>query len=133
MLLATLTPKKTQQSEEERFEANLFRLADLALEKKAHDLKVYRVAGLTLTADALVVCTATSEPQVKAVASHVKDGMKSIGVRSLHTEGSHHDRWLIVDFGDIIFHIFREEARMFYDLDGLWADAPQVNMEPEAS
>lgn len=131
--MATLTPRKQQQPENERFEANVLRLADLALEKKAKDVKAYRVAGLTLTADALVICTATSEPQVKAVVSSVKEGMKEIGVRPLHTEGGYQDGWLIIDFGDILFHVFREQAREFYDLDGLWADAPEIVVDTGTS
>jgi len=118
--LATLTPKKKQQPqpEEERFEANVLRLADLALEKKALDVKAYHVTGLTLTADALVLCTVSSEPQLKAVFNAVKEGMKLAGVRPICTEGGYQDNWLIIDFGDILFHIFREQAREFYDRDG---------------
>jgi ribosome-associated protein len=127
--LATLVPKKQEISEEERFEANLYKLADLALEKKAKDLKLYNVNGLTVTTDALVICTATSEPQVKAVFSAVKEGMREIGKPSIYTEGAYNDGWLIIDFGDILFHIFREQAREFYDLDGLWADAPEFKLD----
>lgn len=127
--MATLKPKKQAISEEERFEATLYRLADLALEKKAKGLKVYNVAGLTVTTDALVICTATSEPQIKAVFNAVKEGMREIGVRPIYTEGTYHDSWLLIDFGDILFHIFREEAREFYDLDGLWADAPEFKLD----
>ncbi len=133
MPLATLTPKKKEQSEDERFEANLYRLADLALDKKIKDLKIYLVTGLTLTTDALVICTATSEPQVRAVFNAAKEGMRDIGVRPIYTEGSYQDGWLLIDFGDIIFHIFREEARAFYDLDGLWADAPEFVIDTEKS
>ena len=127
--MATLVPKKQEVSEEERFEANLYKLADLALEKKAKDLKIYNVQGLTTTTDALVICTATSEPQVKAVFSAVKEGMREVGVRFIYTEGGYQDGWLIIDFGDILFHIFREQARDFYDLDGLWADAPELKLD----
>ncbi len=127
--MATLVPKKQEISEEERFEANLYKLADLALEKKAKDLKLYNVNGLTVTTDALVICTVTSEPQVKAVFSAVKEGMREIGKPSIYTEGGYNDGWLIIDFGDILFHIFREQAREFYDLDGLWADAPEFKLD----
>lgn len=127
--MATLVPKKQETSEEERFEANLYRLADLALEKKVKDLKIYNVQGLTTTTDALVICTATSEPQVKAVFTAVKEGMREVGVRYIYTEGGYQDGWLIIDFGDILFHVFREQARDFYDLDGLWADAPEFKLD----
>ena len=131
--MATLTPKRKEQTEDERLVANVLRIADLALGKKAKDLKTYHVAGLTVTADALVICTATSEPQVKAVCSAIKEGMRDIGVRAIHTEGSYHDGWILIDFGDILCHVFREEARTFYDLDGLWADAPEIELDPTTS
>lgn len=124
--MATLTPKRKEQTEEERFHANLYRLADLVLDKKAQNIKIYNVVGLTLTADVIVLCTATSEPQVKAVFNSAKEGMREIGVPPVYTEGSYQDGWLLIDFGDILFHVFREEAREFYDLDGLWADAPEI-------
>lgn len=127
--MATLVPKQQEITEEARLEAKLYRLADLALEKKAKDLKIYNVAGLTLTTDALVICTATSEPQVKAIFNEVKEGMRDGGYRAIYTEGAYHDGWLIIDFGDILFHIFREQAREFYDLDGLWADAPEIKLD----
>lgn len=127
--MATLVPKKQEITEEERMEANLYRLADLVLEKKAKDLKIYNVNGLTTTTDALVICTVTSEPQVKAVYSAVKEGMRESGVPSIYTEGGYSDGWLIMDFGDILFHIFREQAREYYDLDGLWADAPEFKLD----
>jgi len=127
--LATLVPKKQESTEFERLEAKLYCLADLALEKKVKDVKIYHVTGMTLTTDAIVICTATSEPQVKAVFSAVKEGMREAGHRSIYTEGAYHDGWLIIDFGDILFHIFREQAREFYDLDGLWADAPELKLD----
>lgn len=131
--MATLTPKRKEQSEDERILANLYRLADLALDKKVKDLKIYNVVGLTLTTDILVIGTATSEPQVRAVFNSVKEGMRESGVRPIYTEGSYQDGWLLIDFGDILFHIFREEARSFYDLDGLWADAPEIVLDLQSS
>jgi len=128
--LATLTPRKQLQPESDAIEANVLRLADLALDKKAQDLKAFRVTGLTLTTDAIVICTATSEPQVKAIFNAAKEGMKAIGVRAIYAEGGYQDGWLILDFGDILFHVFREQARSFYDLDDLWADAPEINVDP---
>ena len=122
--MATLTPKTTPLSEAERVESVVQLIAELAVEKKAKGIKAYNVMGLTVTTDALVICTATSEPHIKAVFNAVKEGMKTSGARPVYTEGSFQDGWLLIDFGDALFHVFREEARDFYDLDGLWADAP---------
>lgn len=109
--------------------ANTIRIAELASDKKARDIKAYNVKGLTLIADAFVICTATSEPQMKAVAASVRQGMKDIGISPLNSEGSHKGGWVLIDFGDVIVHIFREEPREFYDLDGLWGDAPEIHLD----
>ena len=71
---------------------------------------------------------ATIADEVKAILNHVKEGMKAIGVAPLHVEGAVSGAWLILDYGDIIFHIFRKEARIYYDLDALWGDAPQIDL-----
>ena len=105
------------------------RIAGFAAERKARDVRAYDVRGLTIIADSFVLCTATSEPHAKAVFNAVKEGMKEIGVRPLCTEGKPADGWLVLDYGDVIFHIFREEARSFYDLDGLWGDAPSIDLD----
>lgn len=123
--------KRKQQAadSDEGYIANAIRMAELASDKKARDIKVYKVHGLTLIADAFVLCTATSEPQMKAVAASVRTGMKEIGVSPLNSEGSHKGGWMLIDFGDIIVHVFREEPRAFYDLDGLWGDAPEIPLD----
>lgn len=101
-------------------------LRDIVAEKKARDLKIYDVRGLTLLADVFVLCSVTSEPQMRAVAGAAQEEMKEAGFAPLHLEGTHRSGWLVADFGDVIFHVFREAAREFYDLDRLWADAPEV-------
>lgn len=123
--MATLLKTKTV-ADDESFVPNTLRMAELAADKKAKDIKAYDVRGLTLVADSFVMCTATSEPQLKAVYNAVKDGMKEIGVAPLRTEGTFAGGWLLMDYGDVIFHVFREAARQFYDLDGMWADAKEI-------
>ena len=110
------------------FLADTLRMAALAAEIKAIDIKAYDVRGLTLIADSFVICAASSEPHFKAVFNRVKEGMKALGVAPLHAEGTQRGRWQLLDYGDVIFHVFREEARTFYDLDGLWGDAPQIDL-----
>ncbi|MCF6286936.1 MAG: ribosome silencing factor [Candidatus Hydrogenedentes bacterium] len=127
--MATLIPKTKPVSEAERLDAIVQLMAELADEKKAKAIRAYNVTGLTLTTDALVICTATSEPHIKAIFNTVKDGMKVSGVRPIYAEGSFKDGWLLIDFGDAIFHVFREKSREFYDLDGLWADAPNFTLD----
>ncbi len=121
--------KKKKSDVDESFLPNTIKIAELAAEKKAKDIKAYDVRGLTLVADTFVLCTATSEPQIKAIFHSVKDGMKSIGVAPLRTEGAFQDGWILMDYGSVIVHVFREKAREFYDLDGLWGDAPEIALE----
>ncbi len=124
-----LVIKKTEPESDASFLANTLRIAHLAADKKAVDIKAYDVRGLTLMADSFLLCTATSEPQMKAVYNAVREGMKEVGVAPLHTEGTYHDGWLLMDFSTVILHVFRQQAREFYDLDGMWADAPEIELD----
>jgi ribosome-associated protein len=123
--VATLVPKRARK-QDEAYIATAKHMAALAAEKKAEDIRAYNVSGLTLIADAFVVCTATSEPQMRAIYNHVREGMREAGGSPLHTEGDYHGGWLLLDYGAVIFHLFRREARAFYDLDGMWGDAPEI-------
>jgi ribosome-associated protein len=93
------------------FVVDSLRIAELAAQRKAINLHAYNVHGLTVLADSLVLCSASSEPQMRAIFDSVKEGM--------------------MDYGHVIFHVFREEAREFYDLDGFWGDAPEIKLESE--
>jgi ribosome-associated protein len=129
--LARLVRKKrsdTPAESEPAFLPNVLRIGSLAAKYKAIDMKAYNVQGLTLIADALVVCSAASEPQLRAIFDGVREGMKEIKVAPIHTEGVFNGGWLVIDYGNIIFHVFRQEAREFYDIDGFWGDAPLVDL-----
>ena len=119
--------KKAQ--DELEFMPDVLRMASLAAEIRAIDLKALDVRGLTIVADCFVICSAASQPQFKAIYNAVKEGMKEIGVAPLHSEGELTGGWVILDYANIIFHIFREETREYYDLDGLWGDAPLLELE----
>ena len=127
-----LAARKHVPTSDTSFLANARRIAALAASKKASRIVAFDVRGLTLIADAFVICTASSEPQVKAVANAVKDGMKEIGVAPLCLEGTFQGGWLLLDYGEILFHVFRPEAREFYDLDGMWGDAPAIDLDLES-
>ena len=99
--------------------------------KKARDIRAFDVRGLTLIADAFVLCTATSEPQLKAVSSAAREAAREEGHAVLRVEGDHKCGWLIIDLGDVILHVFRAQARDFYDLDRMWADAPELPLHLE--
>ncbi|MBI2431680.1 MAG: ribosome silencing factor [Candidatus Hydrogenedentes bacterium] len=127
--MATLVRKAKASREEKDYLPNTRRIAALAADKKAANIKAYDVSGLTVIADAFVLCTATSEPQMKAIVNAVREGMKEIGVAPLSTEGAVSGGWVLMDYGQIIFHVFRQQARDFYDLDGMWADAQEIKLE----
>lgn len=128
--MARLVRKQLKEAQAEPdFLAATRRIAELAADRKAIDIKAYDVRELTLIADSFVMCSAASEPQMKAILNAVRDGMKEVGLQPFHAEGEPSGSWLVLDFGGIIFHLFRVEAREFYDLDGLWADAPEITLD----
>jgi ribosome-associated protein len=101
-----------------------------ALDKKAMDLDVLAVAQLTSIADYFILSTATSERQAQAVADAVLEKLRQeLKVRPLLVEGTTPGRWILLDFGDFIFHVFTEDCRRFYGLERLWGDAPNVTAE----
>ncbi|MFL6245376.1 MAG: ribosome silencing factor [Thermoanaerobaculia bacterium] len=101
-----------------------------ALDKKATNLDVLAVAELTSIADYFVICSAGNERQAQAVADNVLDRLREeMGVKPLLVEGTTPGRWVLLDFGDFIVHIFTEDVRRFYGLERLWGDAPNVTAE----
>ena len=101
-----------------------------ALDKKASDLDVLAVSELTSIADFFILCSATNERQAQAIADSVLDRLKEdLNVKPLLVEGTTPGRWILLDFGDFIFHVFTEDCRRFYGLERLWGDAPNVTAE----
>jgi ribosome-associated protein len=127
--LARLVRKKTEAAPD--IWQDVRRMGELAAEHKALHIKAYDVRELTLIADSFLICSASSEPQMKAILNAVRDGMKGFGSRLLNAEGEPSGGWAVLDFGGTIFHLFRVEARVFYDLDGLWGDAPEIDLQLE--
>jgi ribosome-associated protein len=101
-------------------------MARLALDKKALDVLVLDVRSLASYAEYFVVMTAESDPQLTAIADYLEEKMKEQGERALGIEGARGGRWVLIDFGDVVAHVFYQDARAFYDLEGLWADAPRI-------
>jgi ribosome-associated protein len=101
-----------------------------ALDKKAFHLDVLSVGELTSIADYFVLASASNERQAAAIADAVVDQLRQqLGVRPLLIEGTTPGRWILLDFGDFIVHIFTEDVRRFYGLERLWGDAPNVTAE----
>lgn len=101
-----------------------------ALDKKAFDLDVLAVSELTSIADYFILATAGNERQAQAIADSIIDSLRSeMRVKPLLVEGTTPGRWILLDFGDFIVHIFTEDCRRFYGLERLWGDAPNVTAE----
>ena len=101
-----------------------------ALDKKAFDLDVLAVTELTSIADYFVLCSANSERQTQAIADGVVDKVRqNEGVKPLLVEGTTPGRWILIDYGDFIVHVFTEECRRYYGLERLWGDAPNMTTE----
>ena len=98
-------------------------ITELALEKKGKQIVKLNLTGLTTMTDYFIVLTADSDVQVKAIADHIIRQSKSKGIKIYHKEGFESLRWVLLDFVDVIVHIFRGETREFYGLEKLWADA----------
>ncbi|MBZ0270242.1 ribosome silencing factor [bacterium] len=108
------------------------RAAHLALEKKARDILILDLHDLTSASDRFVVCSADSETQVKAVADHVLAGLAKHGVKAWHVEGLESRRWVLLDYVDVVVHVFYSETRDFYALETLWGDAPATRVDDDA-
>ncbi len=96
---------------------------DAALDKKASDLLVLNLSGVSSIADYFVICSAGSERQSQAIAEAIEERLARMGRRARSVEGRAGGRWILLDYGDVLFHVFLEEARRFYALERLWGDA----------
>ena len=103
-------------------------VAIAALEKKAVGLEILDVAGKVDYADFLVIMTGRSDRQVQALAQGIEADLKKKGTRALAVEGLPHASWVLMDFGDVVVHVFQDEARSLYDIEGLWLDARRVQV-----
>ena len=107
-------------------ERTAHRAARAALEKKAENLVLVDLRGKATYADFLVICSGTNERQLEAVAEAVERSLHEAGQRLIGSEGARGSKWVLLDFGDVVVHVFHEEERAYYDLEGLWSDAPMI-------
>lgn len=119
--------KKAKTIEESKQYALL--AAQAALNKKALDVKIINLKELTSVTDYFVICTAESEAQVKAIADAVDIGLTQNGWSPWHVEGKSNLKWVLLDYVDIVVHVFYKDARDYYGLDNLWGDAPYELIE----
>ena len=100
-----------------------------AEDRKAVDLKVLHLQKVSDFTDYFLICSGTSERQVQAIADAVQEKLRENRVCPLHVEGYNRGQWVLLDYGDLVVHVFQEEPRRFYALERLWGDAPEVTGE----
>lgn len=104
------------------------RAGELALERKATDVTVLDLRGISSATDFFLLATGGSDIQVRAIAEHVIDELKKDDVRAGHVEGMDGGRWVLIDYIDFVVHVFHPSARSFYQLETLWGDAPRTDL-----
>jgi ribosome-associated protein len=105
---------------------NAVRAAELANEKKATDTVVLELKELSTVADYFVICSGDNPAQIRAIAGAIDKFFSKKRVRMVGREGLDFARWVLLDYGDIVVHVFDQEIRGFYDLEKLWMDAPRI-------
>ncbi|HEU0264278.1 MAG TPA: ribosome silencing factor [Geobacterales bacterium] len=101
--------------------------AELALNKKAFDVKVLEIKNLSTIADYLVLASGRTDRQVVAIADNIRQGLKKFG-KAIDIEGLSEGTWVVIDYGDVIVHVFTDELRHYYTLDDLWRAAPRLEV-----
>ena len=97
--------------------------------KKGRDIKVLEIDKITTLADYFVICTAASSTQIKTLGDAVEAALEELGENKIHREGHRSGTWVLLDFGCVVVHLFMEEARQFYNLERLWADAEEIPLD----
>lgn len=98
-------------------------IAAAASNKKAHDIVLMKMEGLTVATDYFVVCSANTATQTRAIADEVEEKLAENGVDFSHKEGYREGEWILVDYGDCVLHVFTRDSREYYALEQLWGDA----------
>lgn len=105
--------------------------ARASIDKKAENVKILDLTELSGFTDYFVICSGISDRQVHAIADSVENRMETAGYELLSSEGYTQGRWVLMDFGDVVVHIFLDALREYYDLENLWGDAPSVKIPSE--
>lgn len=101
------------------------RIAEAALDRKANDIVILDLRGLTAVADYFVICSGTSDIHIEGIANIIEEKLDEQNMKLWHREGNRNSSWILLDYIDVIVHIFTQSAREFYGLERLWGDAPK--------
>jgi len=110
-------------------EGKVRQAARAALDKRAVDLVVLDVTQVSSIADYFLVCSGRSTPHLKSISEAIREELSDLGVRPLHAEGVAESGWVLLDYGDVLMHVFLEDTRAYYALERLWGDAPSVPVD----
>jgi ribosome-associated protein len=113
--------------------AKSFLCLKAALEKKAENPILLELKGIGSFTDYFLLCSGKSDRQVQAIAQAIEEELKRKEIRPLGQEGVREGKWILMDYEDVVVHIFLDPVRQFYDLEGLWIDAPRVNLHKGAT
>jgi len=123
--------KKTTQAAVEKLtlgsEERALKCAELAFDKKAYDIRALDISRVSSIADFLVIISGSSDRQNQAIADSIRTGLKKYG-KVNNIEGAGEGVWIVMDYGDVLVHIFKHDLRKHYDLDGLWSMAPLLEL-----
>ncbi len=103
--------------------------ARAAADKQARDIAILDVHGLIVITDFFVICSGGTDRQVRTIVEEVERAGRDLGRKPVRREGETESRWVLLDYVDVVVHVFAEEEREFYDLERLWRDAPRVGLE----
>ena len=110
----------------DELESSLDVYVKAVLGRKAFNIVILDVRELTSVADAFILCSGSSNRQVSAIAEYIVTDLKKRNLRARHVEGKKEGHWVLLDYGDVVIHVFYEPVRSFYDLEGLWTDAARI-------
>jgi len=123
--------KKKQEAATEKLtlsaEERALKCAQLAFDKKAYDIRALDISQVSSIADFLVIISGSSDKQNQAIADNIRTGLKKFG-KVNDIEGATEGKWIVMDYGDVLVHIFQNDLRRYYDLDGLWKMAPEMEL-----
>lgn len=105
--------------------------AELASDKKGHDLYLLEVGQVSIIADYFLLVTGTTAVQVRTICDHLVETLKNEGYQAIRVEGNSEAWWVVLDYGFLVVHVFQPEARIFYDLERLWSEAPRIMLEQD--
>ena len=106
-------------------------IANLMVDKKALDIQILDVRGITTLTDFFIICTSESQPQSRAICNHIEDEMLKESIKPWHKEGFEKLDWVLIDFVNIVAQIFSRESREYYDFERLWGDAKITKIDDQ--